>query len=150
VAFADPGGEIGVLIRSMRDRIDVRASLQFRERKISSMRRRVALEKSDLELVTQVSAMAEMLTPYSPVLKITGCRSSCIRRSNVYLASAQRVDYWRFGVGEAGVAGEDAAAWDTTIKSNDFPSTLNFILFLSSLNSIAVFIGMMACSEGFG
>jgi hypothetical protein len=29
--------------------------------------------------------------------------------------------------------GEDAAAWDTTINSNDFPSTLNFILFLSSL-----------------
>ncbi len=36
------------------------------------------------------------------------------------------------------------------MNSNDFPSTLNFILLLSSLNSIAVFSGIMACSEGFG
>jgi hypothetical protein len=36
------------------------------------------------------------------------------------------------------------------MNSNEFPSTLNFILFFSSLNSIAVFNGMMACSEGFG
>jgi len=32
----------------MRDRIDVRPSLQFREGKISSVRRRVALEKVGL------------------------------------------------------------------------------------------------------
>jgi hypothetical protein len=107
----------------------------------------VALEKSDLEPVTHVSVMAEMLTSYSPVLKITGSRSSCVRRSNVYLASAQRVNYWRFGVGEAGVVAEDAAAWEMIMNSNDCPSTLNFILFLSSLNSIAVFSGIMVCSE---
>jgi hypothetical protein len=62
---------------------------------------------------------------------------------------ARATDDWERKRPRAAV-GEDAAAWDTTINSNDFPSTLNFILFLSSLNSIAVFIGMMACSEGFG
>jgi hypothetical protein len=38
---------------------------------------------------------------------------------------------------------EDAAAWETTMNSNDFPSALNFILFLSSVNWIDVFNGMM-------
>jgi len=55
------------------------------------------------------------------------------------------------GAEEPGVAvAEDAAAWEMTMNSNDFPSTLNFILFLSSVNWIAVFNGMMVCSEGFG
>ena len=45
---------------------------------------------------------------------------------------------------------EDATAWEMTMNSNDFPSNLNFILFLSSVNWIAVFNGMMVCSEGFG
>ena len=29
---------------------------------------------------------------------------------------------------------EDAATWETTTNSNDFPSALNFILFLSRVN----------------
>jgi hypothetical protein len=39
-------------------------------------------------------------------------------------------------------AAAEAAAWEATMNSNDFPSTLNFILFLSSVNWIAVFNGM--------
>jgi hypothetical protein len=50
------------------------------------------------------------------------------RRSITTTASCQ-------GVG----ALAEAAAWEVTMNSNDFPSTLNFILFLSSVNWIAVF-----------
>jgi hypothetical protein len=47
------------------------------------------------------------------------------------------------GAGEAGVAAADgAAAWEMTMNSNDFPFALNFILFLSRVNWIAVFNGI--------
>jgi len=50
---------------------------------------------------------------------------------------------WIWSPEENSVAAvEDAAAWETTMNSNDFPSALNFILFLSSVNWIDVFNGM--------
>ena len=43
--------------------------------------------------------------------------------------------YCRFGAGEAdGAVAADAAAWEMTTNSNDFPLTLNFILLLSRVN----------------
>ena len=51
---------------------------------------------------------------------------------------------------ELGAAPELAAACEVTMNSNDVPLALNFILFLSKVNWIDVFSGIMCCSSGFG
>ena len=63
---------------------------------------------------------------------------------------AQGSNYWLGRGLEGSEAAEDAAAWEITINLNDDPFALNFIVFLSSANSIGVFSGMMCCSSGFG
>src|ERR1700741_5626032 len=59
-------------------------------------------------------------------------------------------NYW-LGAEEVGLsAAEVAAAWEMTMNLNDVPLALNFIIFLSRVNWIGVFSGMICCSSGFG
>jgi len=59
-------------------------------------------------------------------------------------------NYW-LGAEEVGLsAAEVAAAWEITMNLNDVPLALNFIIFLSRVNWIGVFSGMICCSSGFG